>query len=216
LLVIAPPSGEINPQAFRQDLVELIDIYGDVTLGDLSIGELLRDVLQILSHHRLQFPPDLLQLVKAILTIEGVSRQLDPSFKLAEHVRPYVERVLEERMRPSAIAARVVELGHEAAEVLQTAPRDLLEITRKIRTDGLQIQFVHRNLEHFVQEMNRSSNRLSFAIVIGALIVGSSLILQSNIGPHVFGNSALGLGGFLAAAFVGVQLAIGILRSGRL
>jgi ubiquinone biosynthesis protein len=91
-----------------------------------------------------------------------------------------------------------------------------MEIVGKARDDRLQIQFVHRNLEHFVQEMDRASNRLSFAVVIAALIVGSSFVLQRSAGPHLFGLPALGLVGFIAAAVLGLWLAVGILRSGRL
>ncbi|MBE3134977.1 MAG: ubiquinone biosynthesis protein UbiB, partial [Acidobacteria bacterium] len=120
------------------------------------------------------------------------------------------------RLTPGAIAARAGELGREAAESLTALPRDLGEVIRKARGEGLQVQFVHRNLDHFVQEMDRASNRLSFAIVIAALIVASSLIFQSRAGPSLFGYPALGLVGFLVAAFLGFWLAIGIIRSGRL
>jgi ubiquinone biosynthesis protein len=64
--------------------------------------------------------------------------------------------------------------------------------------------------------MDRSSNRLSFAVVIAALIIGSSLIFRSGTGPTLFGFPALGLTGFLTAAVLGIWLVIGILRSGRL
>ena len=216
LLAIGRPLGEVNTQEFRQDLVDLLDTYGSMALQDLSMSELLRDAFTLMARHRLQFPADLLLLVKAFLTIESVGRQLDPSFKLVEHAKPLVERVLKERLTPAAVTARLGELGHEAVGALQAVPRDLVEIVRKARADRLQIQFVHRNLEHFVQEMDRASNRLSFAVVIAALIVGSSYIFESNAGPHVFGYPALGLGGYLVATFLGGWLAIGILRSGRL
>ncbi len=216
LLAIGRPLADVNTQDFRQDVVDLLDTYGSMKLRDLSISELLRDAFALMARHRLQFPVDLLLLIKAFITIESVGRQLDPSFKLAEHARPLVERVLRERLTPSAIATRFGELGHEAIGALQAVPRDLVEIVRKARADRLQIQFVHRNLEHFVQEMDRSSNRLSFAVVIAALIVGSSYIFQANAGPHIFGYPAFGLGGYLVATFLGAWLAIGILRSGRL
>jgi ubiquinone biosynthesis protein len=95
-------------------------------------------------------------------------------------------------------------------------PRDVMEIIRKASSDRLQIQFVHRNLEHAVHELDRASNRLSFAVVIAALIVGSSLLIQARAGPTVAGYSVLGLVGFVAAAVMGLWLAVGILRSGRL
>jgi len=64
--------------------------------------------------------------------------------------------------------------------------------------------------------MDRSSNRVSVALVISSLIIGSSLIIQSNIGPHLFGFSLLGIAGFMIAAIFGIWLIISIIRSGRL
>ena len=64
--------------------------------------------------------------------------------------------------------------------------------------------------------MDRSSNRLSLAILVAALIVGSSLIFQTkSAGPAMFGYPALGMVGFVAAGLLGLWLAVLILRSGR-
>ena len=95
-------------------------------------------------------------------------------------------------------------------------PGNLAEIARRARTDGLQIQIVHRNLDFFIREMDRSSNRLSFAIVIAAIVVASSIMVHAAAGPQAFGYPLLGLAGFVAAGVLGLGLAIGILRSGRL
>jgi ubiquinone biosynthesis protein len=161
-------------------------------------------------------PADLLLLVKAVATIEGVGRQLDPSFKMVEYAAPFAERLVTERHRPRALARRTADAGHEAFRALRTVPRDLAELTRKARTDGLQVQFIHRNLEYFIREMDRASNRLSFAIVIAAIVVGSSVIVHAGLGPHAFGYPSLGIAGFVAAGVLGIGLVIGILRSGRL
>jgi len=80
----------------------------------------------------------------------------------------------------------------------------------------LEIQFVHRNLDYFIREMDRSSNRLSFAIVIAAIVVASSIMVHAAAGPQAFGYPLLGLAGFVTAAVLGIGLAVGILRSGRL
>jgi ubiquinone biosynthesis protein len=80
----------------------------------------------------------------------------------------------------------------------------------------MQIQFVHRNLDFLVREMDRSSNRLSFAVVIAAIVISSSIIVHAAVGPQLLGYPLLGLAGFMTAAVLGVGLAIGILRSGRL
>jgi len=216
VLSVERPPGELNVSELKQDLAEMLESYSGMRLGELVVGELLRESLEVMSRHRLRFPADLLLLARAFMIVEAVGRQLDPNFQLVEQARPMVEEILQQRYAPSAVVERVGELGREVAGALQSLPRDLVEIVAKMRGDRLQIQFVHRNLEHFIHEMDRSSNRLSFAVVIAALIVGSSLIFQSAAGPKMFGFPALGLIGFVTAALLGFWLAIGILRSGRL
>ncbi len=207
---------DVNRPELRNDLLEMLESYSVVALGNLPIGEMLRDIFGAMARHRLRMPPDLLLLTRALITSEGVGRQLDPGFNMAETARPLVERVLRERLSPAALARRAGEFAQDAAEVVQTLPRGLIDIIEKVRDDRFQIQFVHRNLEHFVQEMDRSSNRLSLAILIAALIVGSSLIFQAkSAGPAMFGYPALGITGFVAAGLLGLWLVILILRSGR-
>jgi ubiquinone biosynthesis protein len=95
-------------------------------------------------------------------------------------------------------------------------PANLSEIARQVRADGVRVQFVHRNLDFVVREMDRASNRLSFAVVIAAIVIGSSIIVHAAVGPQVLGYPLLGLAGFVAAGVLGIGLAVGILRSGRL
>jgi len=216
VLGIGKPLRPVDVAQLRRDVTELVDTYAGITFRDLQIGPLLQDALSVMRRYRIQAPADLLLLVRAFVTIEGVGRQLDPTFKLIDEARPVVAEILRDRLRPWGIAARMGELGRDTAMALQDLPADLLEIVSKAKDDRLQIQFVHRNLEQFVREMDRASNRLGFAIVIAALIVGSSLIVQGGGGVLLFGLPALGLIGFVTAGILGLWLAIGILRSGRL
>jgi len=216
LMAVGQPLRPVDQRRLTRDMAELLDTYTGITFRDLQVGPLLQEALSLMRRYRLQFPADLMLLVRAFVTIEGVGRQLDPSFALIEQARPVVMAILAERLRPAALASRAGDVGREMAEALQALPRDLLEIVDKAKDDQLQIQFVHRGLEHFVQEMDRSSNRLSFAIVIAALIVGSSFVLQRGTGPMIYGLPAVGLVGFIAAGVLGLWLAVGILRSGRL
>jgi len=89
------------------------------------------------------------------------------------------------------------------------------KILKKILSDNLAIEFIHRGLEDLVGEMDRSSNRLTFAIIMAAMVIGSSLVIASEAGPSVMGYPALGIVGFMIAAILGLGLAFQILRSGK-
>ena len=213
---VAKPLRTVDMPELTRDLEEMLDAYADVSLGALSMSAVFASITDAMSRHRLRLPADLLLLIKSVTTIEAVGRQLDPSFKMVEHATPFVQSLIEQKHSPAALALRTADAGREALSALRTLPDNLAEITRKIRTDGMQVQFVHRNLDFFVREMDRSSNRLSFAVVIAAIVIGSSIIVHAAAGPQAFGYPALGVAGFLAAGVLGIGLAIGILRSGRL
>jgi ubiquinone biosynthesis protein len=215
-LEIMETRGEIDVAALERDLAALIELYGDVPLADLSVRDLLGDVVGTAARHRLRFPSPLMLLIKALVTIEGVGARLDPAFKMVEHAAPMAERLRQRELAPDAIASRVMQALAQTATAVRTMPMHLDAIARKVRDGRLQVQFVHRNLDHFVHEMDRASNRIAFALIIAALIVGSSLIIHAGRGATAYGYPVLGLIGFLVAAVFGVGLAIGIMRSGRL
>jgi len=113
-------------------------------------------------------------------------------------------------------------LGYETAktlrdlyDLLRIMPRELELILRRMRRGRMAIEFQHRGLERLIQEMDRSSNRLSFSLIIASLIVGSSLIMFLNKGPYFLGYPLLGIIGYVFAAIPGVGLALAILRSGK-
>ena len=87
---------------------------------------------------------------------------------------------------------------------------------RKPLHGKLRVEFSHVGLENLSQEMDRSSNRISFSLIISAIIVGSSLIVNLGRGPLLYGFSTLGIIGFFIAGLLGLWLAVSILRSGRL
>jgi ubiquinone biosynthesis protein len=89
-------------------------------------------------------------------------------------------------------------------------------ITRKLRKGELSIAFRHKGLERLITELEKASNRLAFALIIAALIIGSSLIMTRQFGLIIYGVPVLGMAGYITAGFLGIWLVIAILRSGKL
>ena len=102
------------------------------------------------------------------------------------------------------------------SSLAKNLPQDIKEFVNRLNRNQFKIDLEHRGLEKLVTDLDRSSNRVSFAVVIGSLIVGSSLVMQIDKGPMILGFPLLGLLGYSIAGFLGLWLAIGILRSGRL
>jgi ubiquinone biosynthesis protein len=131
-------------------------------------------------------------------------------------MEPFARKLMIRKWDPITRFRDFAKIVDESATLFRTLPSDIREILGKIKQDELAIRFEHRGLERFGSILDRSSNRLSFAVVIAALVIGSSIVFQTGGGPRVFGLPLPGLVGLLMAVVLGLWLLIGILRSGQL
>ena len=207
---------EPDPARLERDVAEFIDVNIPATLRDLSFGKLVRELLNLVSRHHLSIPPDLVTMMKAAATAEQLVARLDPELNVIAEAEPYVRRLKLARVRPQRLWREAMDSGGELLQLAHEIPgavRDLLRLTKR---GEMKIGFEHRGLEHMLDVHERISNRVSFAIVVGALIVGSSLIVQSRIPPTWHDIPVIGLVGFLAAGGFGFLLLVSIIRHGRL
>ena len=141
---------------------------------------------------------------------------LDPDFDIFEKAAPYVRRILLGRFTARRISGDMVRLASDLMKFAHQFPKDLLDIARLARQKKLQLKIENPGLEQMLATHDQISNRISFSIIIAALIVGSALIVISEIPPLFYGISLIGIIGFLAAALMGIWLLVAILRKGRL
>jgi ubiquinone biosynthesis protein len=212
ILLIGKPFRPIDQALLRADVRDFIDAYYGVPLERIHIGHLLQDFVAVLSGHGIRYPADLMLLIRAIVTLEGVGRDLDPEFNLAEHLRPFAEQMLTERHSPRRMAARSIDELRALLAVAHDLPGHLGRTLQKLSQDDLRIHLEHRHLEHLITELDRSSNRLVTGLVMSALIVASALVLRSS-GPVAWW---VGAGAFVLFNILGLWLIVGIFRSGRL
>jgi ubiquinone biosynthesis protein len=206
----------INIRALRRDLSEFIEKYYELSLQELEVGQLLFDFTEIITNYRIKFHPDLLLLAKAFVTIEGMGRRLDPDFDMTVHLRPLVEKEIRDRLSPKSAMKFLHGNVSSYINLLRTFPKDLKEILNRINRDKFKIDLEHRGLDRFIRELDKSINRLSSSMIIAALIVGSSIVMQTAKGPQLMGFPVFAFMGYTIAALIGLIWLIAIIRSGRL
>jgi ubiquinone biosynthesis protein len=207
---------DIDNKQLKRDLSELIDNYYEIPLQEINAGRLLTEFIEILTVYRIKFPADLMLLGKALITIEGIGRQLDPAFNMIEHLRPFMEKLVRDKVTPTHLSKEMLRVVQSYGALAKNLPRDLKEFINRVNRNKFKIDLEHRGLEKLITDLDKSSNRLSFSMLIAALIIGSSLIMQTDKGPMLFGFPMLGFLGYSIAGFLGLWLAVAILRSGRL
>jgi ubiquinone biosynthesis protein len=206
----------VNIRALRRDISEFIDKYYELTLQQFQVGQLLLDFMDIITEYRIKFHPDLLLLAKAFMTIESMGRRLDPDFDMTMHIRPLMEKEIRHRLSPKSAVKEIMGNISSYVNLARSFPKDIKEILNRINRDKFKIDLEHRGLDRFIKELDKSINRLSSSLIIAALIVGSSIVMQVNKGPTLFGLPIFAFMGYSIAGLVGLVWLIAIIRSGRL
>ena len=201
---------------FKADIIDfLIPLY-DLTISEINIAQYLDTLMRIAIKHRMKIPSDLLLLNKCMLILDSIGRELDPNFNFINIAEPYASRLMKSRYSPKRFYERMQRQIADLTDFATTTPKQIRILLRKTLKDDLHINMTPLGLDRFIKDIDRSTNRLAFSIVIAAIILSSAILTLSEKGGKVFDIPLLGLVGFLMAFMLGLWLLISIIRSGRL
>ncbi len=212
MLVLGEAWRPVDIPVLRADMVDFIENYYGLPLDRIKVGRMLTDFVQMVSTHGIRFPSDLMLLIRALVTLEGVGRDLDPEFNLAEHLAPFIDRVVRDRFNPSRIASRLLDEGRTFIRLLHDTPIHIARTIEKVSEDDFHIQLEHRGLETLITELDRSGNRMVIGLVLASLIVASALVITRGTDITFWFSVPV----FAVSSLLGVWLIYGIFRSGRL
>ncbi|SJZ72362.1 ABC1 kinase family protein [Selenihalanaerobacter shriftii] len=215
LLDLGVLTRQINKQALKREMSELLDEYYGKSLQEIDIGRIINQMLELAFKYKIKLPPDFILLGKALITIEGVGADLDPEFNALTVAEPFAYKLLKERLNPKRLIKELFDDTRDLYEFLMNFPERLDNIVRLLEDQDLRIELKHVGLDDLISKLDIVTNRLSISVIITALIVGSSLIMQVEKGPLFFGFPIIGLSGYLIAGFLGIWLVISIIKSGR-
>ncbi|WP_024889918.1 2-polyprenylphenol 6-hydroxylase [Luteimonas huabeiensis] len=205
---------DVDEGRLQADVGAFTDQYRGVPLKQLRMGAMLADVAALLRRHGLTLPPDLALMIKAFLTLEGLGRQLDPDFDMATEARPFVQRAMLQRYSPLLLARRTRRTVSGTIDLLGDLPRDLRRLLQAARHGRLRGQIEVTSLKAFGDQLNSAANRLTIGVVTAALIIGSSIVMNS-VGGGIANRwlMAMGVLGFVGAALTGIWIVLSIWRS---
>ncbi len=201
---------------FKADMIDfLIPLY-DLTLSEINLAQYLDTLMHIAIKHRLKIPSDLLLVNKCMLILDNIGRELDPDFNFISIAEPYASKLIRSRYNPKRVYDKFQKQITDIADFATTTPRQVRILLRKALKDDLHLKMTPIGLDRFIKDIDRSTNRLAFSIVIASIILSSSILTLSGTGGKVFDIPLLGLTGFIIASVLGLWLLISIIRSGRL
>src|SRR5215218_3482228 len=196
-----------------QDLREFLNKYSGLSVGEVTLGQALSELVALARRYRLTMPPVFPLLTKALVTAEGLARSIDPTINVYEVARPYARRLLSGRYSPGAVLEALEEHALEYARYAEDYPEQIRQLLTEVADGELEVQLEHGGLDELIGSVDVLANRLVFAVVTAALLVGSSMLGAFDVGgPNVpyLGASLISFLGFTLAVILTMILMVTI------
>lgn len=199
-----------------RDISDFVDTYAYLPLNRIKIDEILNDLIKLLTKHGILLPPEISTLVKVLAMLDGTGLALDPEFQVMEEIKPFAQKLVLQKFDPARLASDMTHTSAELYRLLRDLPDEARSIIKTIKKAELKVSVSSGNLKQVLRTFDKDANRLSYALIVSALLLSSALLLHTHTPPVWHEVSILGIVGLIASATMGLWLLIAIARSGHL
>ncbi|MEM9019995.1 MAG: AarF/UbiB family protein [Planctomycetota bacterium] len=200
-------------RAFRRDVWEFISRFQVEHMSELDLGQMLGDFFVLLRKWKVRCPADLVFLIKAITTIQGVGQAIDPTFDLVGHVRPHLEKLVKRKYSPKAARRRLMMSMRGYVDLVEDFPEELRSIVAHLKRRDFTISLEHKGLERLTNTVEHASRNLSMALILASLLLSSAIFFAADNKHSSFGYlSVIGILTLLIALGFGLIMLYAVFR----
>ncbi len=205
----------VDERAMEREVMVAIREHYNPETGVGDIGRAILQLLYIFGRNGIDLARDYSLMAKAILCVEETGTSLDSDYNLKNAFEPILVDLMKERRSPGRVMREVRDSAIQGFQYLQSLPDDLRRILKKIEKDSLRVNLQHKGLDKLDYTISDASNKITLGIIIGCLIVGSSLVITTEVPPLLFGIPVIGWIGYVMSMLLGMWIAFDIIRGGR-
>lgn len=195
-----------NYRELESDVNEFVQNYAFKEVHQNEMSTILLQLKDIVIKHGLKVPTHFFLLIRSVVTIEGVIRQLDPKLDLSTMIKPFLIKLVAKHYNPLQFAKRVFNSIYELGMYMEDFPRDLKNVMRKINAGEIKVDLRHKGIDPMVHTFNRISKQLISAVLIAGLLIGATQMIIHNTHPLWGSYSALGVIGLIIASIIGLGM----------
>ena len=199
ILELGDIQGKIDSGKLYGELRNLMDRYGNASMGSIDAVEFFKDTMEIMKNNSIKLPHGMTMLVRGLTQMQGVLLNISPDINMAEIA---AGRLKEEMLQNFDLRT---EAGKAGRRVYKAVGRslDIPPLIKIALEEYLKGQArVHMELDA-TKEFSHLMRRLVRNVVMGlwvmALLISSSIICTTEMKPQLLGIPALGFFGYVLA-----------------
>jgi ubiquinone biosynthesis protein len=203
-----------------RDVEEFSDQHLNRPLAEISLGNVLNSLLDLLRSNRLRMKGSFYLGIKALSQIEAIGRALNPQLNFIVLGRPYAAKLIEDKYHPMQLFSLLKKLAAESVDLLEDFPYEFRAVWDRVRKGRLSIPLEHKidpkGFEPLRITLDSIANRLTNAILAASVLICSSILILSGVPPRVWDIPVIGLIGLIWGAYMCLRLVLSIWKHGGL
>jgi len=176
LYQIGRPTKKVDMREYRSEVALLAEKYLGRPLKEIDLSAMLRDLVQGAMKYGIEIPTDFMLVGKALMTLEGIGKQLDPDLDVFGEAQPYFISILKQRYSPQRLGNELIRGVEQLSRAGFDVPLQAREILEDLRLGRLVIKTADPGLPLATDRLGR---RLFTGLVISSTTLAGALAL-----PH--------------------------------
>ncbi|MBI4140741.1 AarF/ABC1/UbiB kinase family protein [Candidatus Woesearchaeota archaeon] len=203
---------ETNIEAFKADITNIMQWWYGVAPEKIRITQLQYHLFQTCVKHHINIASEFILFGKSAMTSEGTCIEINPDFNFVQHAQPKIIQLLRKQHTPFKLAKQFLQNTTDTAKNIAALPKATVGLINKLQREPIKIGIDQTDIRHLGFDVNTSSNRLAYALLIASLIISGSLLI--NIGPSYKDYSILSIMAYISAGIFFLPFIVSVLREG--
>ena len=179
----------------KSDLNDLFAKYYGVELS--RFNGIIEDLLFLMQKFDVRLPNEFVLMARGLSMVENTGLRLDPDIDVVALLKPFARKLMVQRYNPLKMVSNAKNSFFAFEHALRALPSLISKTIYKVEEGEVTV-----NIE--IKHISEIANQLSLAIIIAALLVGSSLVMLIDVGPRFYEMPVLGFVGFTISLVLGV------------
>ncbi len=200
-LVSMGAEGDFNYEEFKSNVSIIIQPLGTSSVDQLKVSKVLEDVLELSLDYQLRIPASLVLLGKTIITLEGIAIAYDPNLNIVDTSKNFIADLIEKRSKPSYMLKSFMHNVNRYKRLADELPEKAERALDKIQKGTIKVDIEDTDIQRLSLELDRSSNRIAYGLLIAALLITSAILMPLEKGPRILGVNFISFFCFMFAVF---------------
>ncbi len=193
-----------NIRRFKEDLLFLMSHYYDMPLKKINVTQLVSEFMRIIYENHIKLPSQFTLLIKAVITVEGTGRILNPDFSLSAIMKDVTGDIIKNKFTLSKLLDNANNFTQELFYGITTLPKEIRSIIKTLEKNQVKITLDEIKIKDLGYELNKTGNIIALSMIVSSLVIGSSLALNIEKAPKVFSLPVISFVGYLTAIILGI------------